>query len=245
MDNLREALQYLVSLGNPDLVKVGDRDYTAVTLRPVVEPKVNPLGVHTLTGLTDYLSQPAPIEGLVDHSRLFIQVESSSLVNLYGILDPKWKERDHFIQVTMPRMEPYPFEQYLDIEKFVIQIQAKFVQDEMTKAILARVGNITASAVKNVEDDGTTQQIQIRAGINRSVLADVPNPVTLRPYRTFNEIEQPASKFVLRLKRGDEKTGAMPTVALFQADGGQWELEAILKIKEWLQAKLPDIMIIA
>ena len=30
----------------------------------------------------------------------------------------------------------------------------------------------------------------------------VPNPVGLAPYRTFTEIGQPESKFVLRLKNG-------------------------------------------
>ena len=36
-------------------------------------------------------------------------------------------------------------------------------------------------------------------------LADVivPNPVKLRPYRTFAEIEQPESSYVFRIKDGD------------------------------------------
>lgn len=62
----------------------------------------------------------------------------------------------------------------------------------------------------------------------------MPNPVYLAPYRTFAEIEQPVSKFVFRMESG-------PKAALFEADGGAWKNEAILKIKEYLQKELSGI----
>jgi len=69
----------------------------------------------------------------------------------------------------------------------------------------------------------------------------VPNPVTLRPYRTFSEVEQPASQFVFRMKTG----GSSPSCALFNADGGAWALEAIENIKRWLSDRLPEWDILA
>jgi len=62
------------------------------------------------------------------------------------------------------------------------------------------------------------------------------NPIRLRPYRTFREIEQPASLFVLRLQKG--RDGELPRAALFEADGGQWKLEACQAIKHWLDMEL-------
>lgn len=59
----------------------------------------------------------------------------------------------------------------------------------------------------------------------------VPNPVILRPCRTFTEIEQPYSPFILRVADG-------PKAALFCADSGAWKLEDIKKIKEYLSQKL-------
>jgi len=67
--------------------------------------------------------------------------------------------------------------------------------------------------------------------------------VVLRPYRTFLEIEQPASAFVFRLRRGRE--GELPTCALFEADGGRWKLEAIERIRDYLKEQLSEIAVIA
>ena len=41
----------------------------------------------------------------------------------------------------------------------------------------------------------------------------------LRPYRTFKEIDQPESQFLLRLNENGN-------IGLFEADGGMWKLEA-------------------
>jgi len=67
----------------------------------------------------------------------------------------------------------------------------------------------------------------------------VPNPVTLLPYRTFNEIAQPPGRFVLRMKSG-VASGQRPAVALFEADGGAWQLEAIRRIRDWLRMNVPE-----
>ena len=46
------------------------------------------------------------------------------------------------------------------------------------------------------------QKVAARTGFATTGLAAVPNPVTLKPFRTFVEVPQPASEFVLRLKEG-------------------------------------------
>lgn len=61
----------------------------------------------------------------------------------------------------------------------------------------------------------------------------VPNPVYLKPFRTFTEITQPESAFVLRMR----ESGGIQ-VALFEADGGAWKNEAILAIKDYLEIQL-------
>jgi len=48
---------------------------------------------------------------------------------------------------------------------------------------------------------------------------NLPNTVTLKPFRTFAEVSQPESEFVLRLKEGNR-------VGLFEADGGARELNS-------------------
>ena len=66
--------------------------------------------------------------------------------------------------------------------------------------------------------------------------------VALRPYRTFLDIHQPASEFVLRIK-ADKDEG--PRCALFEADGGAWRFTALEHIKSYMADNLdPDRAII-
>ena len=80
---------------------------------------------------------------------------------------------------------------------------------------------------------------QIKTTIKSGVeLADVivPNPVKLRPYRTFAEIEQPESSYVFRIK--DSERG--PAFKLVEADGGLWKNVTMKKIKEYLELELAE-----
>jgi hypothetical protein len=102
--------------------------------------------------------------------------------------------------------------------------------DDLVK-ILEVVGNVKEENVSNYSDDGVTQSVVARKGIARVENVVVPNPVVLVPYRTFMEIQQPASKFVFRMSDG-------PQAAIYEADGGAWELEAMMSIKKYLQENL-------
>jgi len=59
----------------------------------------------------------------------------------------------------------------------------------------------------------------------------VKNPVTLTPYRTFREVAQPVSPFVLRFNEDAQ-------AALFTGDGSVWKLEAVGLIAEYLRHNL-------
>ena len=67
--------------------------------------------------------------------------------------------------------------------------------------------------------------------------AVVPNPVRLKPYRTFLEVEQPESEFIFRMKDCHGGIGC----AFFEADGGAWKIEATQNIKAYLQEELKDL----
>jgi len=64
----------------------------------------------------------------------------------------------------------------------------------------------------------------------------VPNPVKLRPYRTFAEIEQPQSSYVFRIQDSDRG----PSFKLVEADGGLWKNATMKKIKDYLAYELAE-----
>lgn len=59
--------------------------------------------------------------------------------------------------------------------------------------------------------------------------------VTLRPFRTFLEVEQPESVFILRLNSNGE-------INLISADGGAWKLEAVRNIAGYFEEHLKDLV---
>lgn len=74
------------------------------------------------------------------------------------------------------------------------------------------------------------------AGVSRVGSEIVDQIVELAPYRTFPEIAQPLSKFLIRFQQSGKD--GLPLVSLFEADGSMWKLEAIQSIKRYLAENL-------
>jgi hypothetical protein len=135
----------------------------------------------------------------------------------------------------------FHFGQWLDPESFNIGLQSLFVETDERARVLEIVGNISTDGVSTIDDDGVSQAIVARAGVRLGKLVGVPNPVRLAPFRTFRDIDQPESLFVLRV-RGE--SGEQPRIALFEADGGCWRLQAIESIAAFLRQRLPAAVVV-
>lgn len=83
-----------------------------------------------------------------------------------------------------------------------------------------------------------SEQAVMKTGITTKDNVLVPNPVNLIPYRTFLEVEQPASDFVFRVSEG---RGGAPVFKLVAADGGVWKSQAVANVKAYLTEALKDI----
>lgn len=82
-------------------------------------------------------------------------------------------------------------------------------------------------------DNGVTQEATVKTGVVLKDTVPVKPIVELQPYRTFLEVDQPVSKFLLRV---DEHGRA----GLLEADGGAWKLEAKRRIAAWLSNELKE-----
>jgi hypothetical protein len=223
-----DAIDKVVEISKTEILPVGGRPYSTKRLFEVLAPLPAPLKISTLTGLADYLNEnpdSLPLDEAI------IEVSSHNAVRLYSTIQGCFEQRATYL-LTSIELDMYPFGKYLDLELFIIYLQSKFVQDETIAALLKLAGNITGENVQNFSDDGVTQKVLARTGIVQIADAQVPNPVLLAPFRTFLEIEQPASKFVYRLKQGD---GGGINCALIEADGGNWKLVATRRIHDWLK----------
>lgn len=227
----KEAMEYLVNLGEKDdpIIQLGQGTYSRVGLSRVTEPVANSLTVSTLTGLVDY------IKGNVDKLKdeLLIQVESHKRVKLFSPLNED-RNRELFIEAEAILPSNVQYDRFIDTERFNIMLQSSFVDAGDKKSLLQYTGLVQDENVKSIGDDGVSQQVTVKTGVASVGQAIVPNPVSLAPYRTFPEVEQPISKFIFRMKEG-------PSAAIYEADGGAWRNEAIKNIKEYLEKELEEV----
>lgn len=224
----REALEYLVNLGEKKepIIELDQGTFSRVSLNRVTEPVASKLTVSTLTGLVDYIKTNVDkLEG-----KLLIQVKSPEEVTLYSPLNAD-REREKYVSAEAILPNNVVYDRFLDTERFNIMLQSAFVDDEDKSKLLKYTALITDDTVKNFGDDGISQKVTVKTGVVSVSDAVVPNPVTLAPFRTFPEVEQPESKFIFRMKEG-------PSAALFEADGGAWRNKAILNIKAYLEKEL-------
>lgn len=226
---LKEALQYLISLGEVKTLEINGQTYATKDLDMVSVPKPSALVTTTLTAMVDYLKTDMDKKY---SERLLIHVKAPDEVVLYSELRG---DADREIYMKCEALTPdINFEKFIDTEKFNIMLQSSFVRNEDCSILLQVVGNVKDEAVKETGDDGVTQVVTMKTGVAQVQPVKVPNPVALAPFRTFPEIDQVESKFIFRMQEG-------PKAAIFEADGGAWRNETMARIKSYLEEQLQGL----
>jgi hypothetical protein len=230
IDVAQEAVQ-------PQIVTLNGVDYATqsglVDVRKVYAPER--LLLHTLTGFVDYAKRN--VDGIT-LAECIAQVDDNSSVRLMSKTLEPFCQRFIYAH-TQAFGGNFSFGRWLENEDFIIALQTLFVDDLDRAKVLSLVGTLRDEDVKTGTDDGITQVVTARRGISLAAKVAVPNPVNLRPWRTFREVEQPASPFILRLK--PDSGGGLPLAALFEADGGSWGLTAIATIAKYLREQLAPL----
>lgn len=225
---IKEAIEFILKQSKKtEFHEKNGEIYTNVSLSKIHEPTRSSLEVQSLTGLVDFIK--GDFDG--DEALLIRIVDETQVIVSTQLNDNKQRETVLDVIADVPEKT---LDRYMELEKFNIQLQSQFVLNDDRKKILSIIGNLRNENVKNLGDDGTTQIVEVKKGVTVADNEVVPNPVHLKPFRTFTEITQPESPFVFRLKQERDEVYA----ALFEADGGAWRSEARLNIKEFLKAKL-------
>lgn len=203
------------------------------TFKPVMYcPRPSAIKSKTLTGFLDYIKdnrEKAPLEECMIH------IESYESVRLIAGFDDLDKE-----------LPVFPFDKYMDPESFIIKAKALFVPSEELDNVVAMASRVVAQNEIITKDDGLSQEVSVRKGVSGALKGSEENKgmYALRPWRTFRELEQPKSSFILRFKATD----GIPQIALFDAEGGIWRNTAVMAIKEYILDQLVssvDIPVIA
>lgn len=230
---LKELIQQTIELAKPNIIGFKGFEYTDKDLSIITPPTPKTLTVNTIGSVIEYLNKSTDIETLKNNDFL-IHIESHKSVNLYNGLTFEM-DRPKLLTAVLNDFSPQ-FGNWYDLESFIIIMQSRFVQTETTTKILKSIGNITNENITSFTDDGVTQNVAVKKGAALIGKENVPNPVTLQPFRTFIEAEQPESDFVLRIK----PSGQEFLISLHEADGGAWINNAVKNIRTYIENNLGD-----
>lgn len=228
---IKDALQYLLGLATVNLRTIGVLDYTDRPLHLLVPPTGAEVQVTTLTGLLDLIKNT--IESFKTPGS-FIHVVNPGCVKLKDLASDVHGRRRILVSADLPERVAFPFGQFIEHEAFVINLHAHFVPNDELSYLLRIASNLTNEIITTSQDDGISQQVALRQGASLKTSEVLRSRLTLAPYRTFTEAEQPASEFLFRVRQSKE--GAVPTCALFEADGGRWKAQAMQNVRTYLAA---------
>lgn len=122
-----------------------------------------------------------------------------------------------------------------DHETALIELRSLFIPNRGTEYLLDLLSRMTDEHSVHTTDNGVTQKVEARQGVSLNALVEVKPRIELQPFRTFLEVDQPESEFLLRV---DSTKG----IGLFEADGGIWKLEAKRNIADYFTKNLSDLI---
>jgi len=226
---IAEALKYLKDQFQPTVVTVGSKQFSDepfTEIKPAPDPLHGHFSVTTLAALRDLINtgvekidtaaEELPLVHIVNHQEVHL---------LTGVSDEHGRRRT-FAIAKPPQYQGFKFDQWYGLEAFRIGIQAHFAQTPDREYLLSIASKVTDGEVATSEDDGVSQQVELKAGLSLKATEKLRARVTLAPFRTFAEVDQPQSEFIFRAQKSDK--GAQ--LALFEADGGKWKVTAVQNI---------------
>lgn len=235
---LKAAIEKIVSLANPEIYMIGEETYSTVNLRRV-DPYVD------RPAMIEFGSLDAIVKSIVTEidrvtCPVFVTVETPTCVEVVTTYRQDNMQRD-FLYRAKPSL-PQISETWMGHDDAMIALRSRYIETEDTLYIIDLLSSISDKNDMKTTDNGLTQQVTVKQGIALKKNESVRPRVTLKPYRTFLEVEQPASEFLLRMRPGDPENGRGALIGLFEADGGAWKLEAKHSIAQYFEEHLKALI---
>lgn len=187
------------------------------------------IGLNSLDALVELVKT----EGCMRHPKLYITIPSHKSVECFTHpVDELRKERIYLYDASATDVPGWGEKNTLPFEEAMIALRTRFQATADTEYALKLLSDITTGSKVTYNDNGVATSVVTKRGIDLQSNAAIRPIISLRPYRTFQEVEQPASQFLIRInERG---------ISFIEADGGMWKLEARRTVKAYLESALAD-----
>lgn len=225
---LKEAIAYLVSLIEAKTFVINGDTYADKELTYIPSTHIDYAQTLQVNGL-DSIVKLVKVE--LEKSLncpVFIRVDSPRKVEVFDALDDHMsRNRAYEAICDAPDFRAG----WREHEAAIIELRSAFIPNQGTEYLLDLLSRICKDESVISEDNGVSQTVRARKGIGLKQVEQLKTRVSLIPYRSFAEIEQPESEFILRM---DNDT----RIGLFEADGGRWKMAAKERIKAYFEQQL-------
>jgi len=232
----REVIEKIEQLANPLVHRSDDGYEFVISKEGGVEEIRLALDVQKTILLTslDALVKMIKTEALEQHAApLYIAVSKFNSLICFKRPDPERRFiREMLYEVEATDVPGWDGETALSFEQALIAVRTRFQHTTDADYLLALLSEISCGAKITFADNGIATTVVSQKGVALQENAVIRPFVKLKPYRTFQEIEQPTSEFHIRISESG--------IRFIESDGGMWKLEARKTILGFLDESLAD-----
>lgn len=240
----KDALEYSAQQAKPIVVEVGRSKFalwpegTVEELIPAPRsPRPDTLPLSSLEALVTLVKTEAVPRLMksqdVRERTVYITVPSFGTVRVFSNPDMADEGfRPVLYEAEAVDIPGWSNDAQLGFEQAQIALRTRFQHTEDADYCLMLLSQISMGAKVTYSDNGVATSVVTQKGVALQDNQLIRPLVRLRPYRTFQEVDQPASEFHIRI---GEKG-----IRFIESDGGMWKLDARRTVRDYLREALRD-----
>ena len=224
---LKQFAQFLSEMKETKIFDVDGKKFTNDPNLEEIIPHVDRPTVMTVTSL-DAICKLVRTEIKRNVYPLFVCAEEYNKVVVYSTYrDDYTRDTIYMAKADAPGLSLG----WRSQQEMIIALQSLVIPTESSAELLNMLKSMTDESSVTSRDNGVTQETTVKSGVSLAKTVQVKPRVKLIPFRTFLEVSQPESEYLVRVDKGNQ-------IGLFEADGGIWKLEAKKNIAMYFEREL-------
>ncbi len=230
---IKEAIEKIEAMVQPDIKTIDGHTYLIggteggyKEIRQMLDIQ-DPIGLSSLDAVITMIKT----EAIKTISPVFVSVPTATSVEVFSkAMHEKRENRIIFYKAKATDVPGWDPSTKLAFEQAAVALQTRFQDGGDREYCLQLLSNITTGAKITYNDTGVATTVVTQKGVALQENQKIRPLVKLRPYRTFQEVEQPEGLFLIRI---DERG-----ITFTEADGGMWKLTARKTVADYLKDAL-------
>ncbi len=170
-------------------------------------------------------------EAVKRHPMVYITIPTHDTVMCFSNPIPVLREmREYLYKAKATDVPGWGERVSVSFEEALIALRIRFQATPDTEYAQKLLSDITTGSKVTYNDNGVATSVVTRKGVDLQSNTAIRPIIHLRPYRTFQEVEQPESQFLIRINER--------AITFVEADGGMWKLTARNTVKAYLMEAL-------